>query len=825
MTHIASRAQGPAPQITPSPQRENAPRRSAADQARKSAPLLPDISHIPVDPENAPAAAWPTPIQRYGTGGSRDWSPHDEPSGVRSALRRGTAGGGAPLPSPTRTVMERAFGADFAAVRVHTGPGAQDVAAAMHARALTAGTDILFYSGAYRPGSYVGDRLVAHELAHVVQQTHGLPSAPPDSGYAGSAGRAAGLTIGHASLRAEYEADNAATLAVKGTPMPALSRQPVTVARQDLDAAIPSGTRQADFAGANAAMDANKWDEVALIVNGFSPHDLAQFLDPLKPWMLASIYAGAIATGLGPKSAVALATHVSYLDMNYENELHQRHWAEAAYYLNDFNEADIRKRLEARNDDEVSSLHAGAVQREDLGETSAAALVTGRVLAVRARNREVAKLREEGQLTLPTSTGTTAEPGKIGFIEIDARGEPGVDPSDREALDLGTDWSADPEYIDNNIVGAWYHILTSGSEFQVEYQDGSFIDLDLEKIRAVASSRPASPPPGPLVAAPAPGVTPPSPPPPPVVPHPPREPAGKPSERTPSGPPRRAAGYFRNRRNNRIYPDRFTAGSIPTIGWLADEIERKQPEARAGTIDALINVVVAAHGAGKGAISSSSAIERTTPTPRSKSSALDESEPPTNEPPGTRPPGNGPPGNEPPASGSPGGTKTPRPLSRRPPDRTASAQARAAREAAALKPPPLTREQEAIRDALRKQHKDLTVQVASEAAKGAVQGGAEEGGAGADVRLLSGGWREVTVHFGDLKSLGGHLQDKAMQARTTEIYLQINTPGATQQEVLSMIPELRTSYKELTGKIVRIFGPDGQQWWSGTFGSLSGRGI
>jgi Domain of unknown function (DUF4157)/Bacterial toxin 5 len=648
-TSHAPAAQRPAPQTTPSvPRRDATLRQTAGGQPPVRSTRLPDISRIPVHPphpgmsaaahadqwlashlvgpENAQAAAWPARIQRSriqhcGIGSSGDCPPHEELAAVRRDLRRATAGGGIPLPDSTRASMERAFATDFTAVRVHTGPGAQDTAAALHARALTAGTDIVFHSGAYRPGTHGGDRLLAHELAHVVQQARGLSNAPIDGGATDPSERAASLGADHASLAAEHEAHSAAALAVKGAPIPALSRQPITVARQDLDVGVPSGARrQADFAGANAAMEAHKWDEVAWIVYGFSPDDLAQFLSPLKPWMQASIYAGAIAKGLGPKSAVALATRSSYLDVNYENELRLRHWPEAAYFLNGFIESDIKKRIEALSDDEVRSLHAGAVQREDVGDTSAAALVTNKVLADRAVKRQVAELEKAGQLTLPTSTSGTAEPGNIGFISIDVRGDPGVDPGDREALEPGTDWSADPDYVDNNIVSAWYYILTSGSEFQVQYEDGSFLDLDLDKIRAVASPRPSQPP-----SAPAPAVTPPSPAPPPMVPRPPRASAAKPRERGPSERPRRATGYFRNRRNRKIYPDRFTAGSIPTIGWLAADIDRKQPEARAGTRDALIFVAVAARDVAHAAISASRAIERPGPMPRSKRAALDES--------------------------------------------------------------------------------------------------------------------------------------------------------------------------------------------------------
>jgi Domain of unknown function (DUF4157) len=78
--------------------------------------------------------------------------------------------------------MESAFSFDFAAVRVHTGAAAQDAASALGARALTAGTDILFRTGEYLPGTPGGDLLLAHELAHVVQQAGGLTRVAIDGG-------------------------------------------------------------------------------------------------------------------------------------------------------------------------------------------------------------------------------------------------------------------------------------------------------------------------------------------------------------------------------------------------------------------------------------------------------------------------------------------------------------------------------------------------------------------------------------------------------------------------------------------------------------------
>ncbi|MFW6080055.1 MAG: DUF4157 domain-containing protein [Gemmatimonadota bacterium] len=106
--------------------------------------------------------------------------------GVRRELSALRAAGGRPLAAPERAYFEPRFGRDFADVRVHTGAAAGALASALHARAFTAGRHIVFGTGHYRPGRASGRRLLAHELAHVVQQCR--PSGPrsiqrdPDDG-------------------------------------------------------------------------------------------------------------------------------------------------------------------------------------------------------------------------------------------------------------------------------------------------------------------------------------------------------------------------------------------------------------------------------------------------------------------------------------------------------------------------------------------------------------------------------------------------------------------------------------------------------------------
>ena len=82
-------------------------------------------------------------------------------------------GGGSSLPEGVRNQMESSMGHDFSDVKVHTDTKAQNAASSVQAQAFTVGNDIVFNEGKYNPGSPDGDRTIAHELTHVVQQRQG----------------------------------------------------------------------------------------------------------------------------------------------------------------------------------------------------------------------------------------------------------------------------------------------------------------------------------------------------------------------------------------------------------------------------------------------------------------------------------------------------------------------------------------------------------------------------------------------------------------------------------------------------------------------------
>ena len=69
--------------------------------------------------------------------------------------------------------MESAFGQSFEDVRIHTDDRASKSAESVGANAYTVGSDVVFKSGQYDPASSGGQRTLAHELSHVVQQSRG----------------------------------------------------------------------------------------------------------------------------------------------------------------------------------------------------------------------------------------------------------------------------------------------------------------------------------------------------------------------------------------------------------------------------------------------------------------------------------------------------------------------------------------------------------------------------------------------------------------------------------------------------------------------------
>lgn len=119
-------------------------------------------------------------------------------TGAAAAAISATKGGSTPLRPNERVYFEPRLGADLSQVRVHADAEAARLAAGLSARAFTTGHDIYFGAGEYQPGLGSGRKLLAHELAHVLQQRRGdattlrrvIELRPPGRGEASAFDRA-----------------------------------------------------------------------------------------------------------------------------------------------------------------------------------------------------------------------------------------------------------------------------------------------------------------------------------------------------------------------------------------------------------------------------------------------------------------------------------------------------------------------------------------------------------------------------------------------------------------------------------------------------------
>jgi hypothetical protein len=135
-------------------------------------------------------------IPRPGPTPAAERAPAPHPAVLRPS------GGGQPLPAPVQAKMERALGHDFANVRVHSGAEAPSIGAL----AFTRGSHIHFAPGRYNPHTAAGQRVLGHELAHVVQQRAGRVAMP------------GGPVPINADARLEAEADALGARAARSEP-------------------------------------------------------------------------------------------------------------------------------------------------------------------------------------------------------------------------------------------------------------------------------------------------------------------------------------------------------------------------------------------------------------------------------------------------------------------------------------------------------------------------------------------------------------------------------------------------------------------------------
>ena len=267
-------------------------------------------------------------------------------------------GGGSPLPAATRAFFEPRFGADFGQVRVHTGARAEESARVINAKAFTVGSDIAFAGGQYTPESHEGQRLLAHELTHVMQQSAGL-----------------------AQRMLQRKEENNDTLAeIQGLPMyellPRLTKLPMFVLLDEQAGGFVGGPRLI------IAMRASK----AKI-----DHGIVEFLannksgiEALPPDQAANIFSfiAEPAAGRAPSPAVTPAPapvqsiSTSGLDQKYQTAVQAADWRAAAEWLNGFSREDVQARLADLNQDQITNLHLGALDNPRVGPESQVAQLT-----------------------------------------------------------------------------------------------------------------------------------------------------------------------------------------------------------------------------------------------------------------------------------------------------------------------------------------------------------------------------------------------------------------------------------------------------------------
>ena len=131
--------------------------------------------------------------------------------GAGHAIEAAASSVGSTLPSGLQGQFERSLGADLSGVRVHAGERSASAAEAVSARAYTVGQDIHFGRGQYDPSSSDGKHLLAHEVAHTVQQS-GAAAGPQHK-----------LEVSEPGDVLEGAADSAADAMVRGEPAPSVS--------------------------------------------------------------------------------------------------------------------------------------------------------------------------------------------------------------------------------------------------------------------------------------------------------------------------------------------------------------------------------------------------------------------------------------------------------------------------------------------------------------------------------------------------------------------------------------------------------------------------
>lgn len=186
-------------------------------------------------------------------------------------------GGGSSMSPQLRQGMESAFGADFSGVKIHTGSTAADMSKGLNAQAFTHGNDIYFNSNKFSPDTSQGQKLLAHELTHTIQQ--GSSSAvvnrsplvqrdceTPEESPPEAAAEEASTTIDRAPCAVTNPPGEEPP---EGTEEPSEEERPASV---EANEGAPVGDRQANA----PAADANAPDREEGVAEGASEEAPAQ---------------------------------------------------------------------------------------------------------------------------------------------------------------------------------------------------------------------------------------------------------------------------------------------------------------------------------------------------------------------------------------------------------------------------------------------------------------------------------------------------------------------------------------------------------------------
>jgi hypothetical protein len=179
-------------------------------------------------------------------------------AGADDAVAHAGSSSGTALPDDMRTRFESSLGADLSDVRIHTGEASQTANTAVGSRAYAMGQDIHFGAGEYNPSSPDGQLLIAHEVAHTVQQRGAAPT------------RQNKLAVSSPGDSAEREADAAASAMVSGAPAH-VSGAPVGVSRSLVDKLAAGAERVGiEVVDSGAQAVANEAQTIAHTINTIS---------------------------------------------------------------------------------------------------------------------------------------------------------------------------------------------------------------------------------------------------------------------------------------------------------------------------------------------------------------------------------------------------------------------------------------------------------------------------------------------------------------------------------------------------------------------------